>query len=335
MWPALIRVRMSHSAWASSARSLMPIRRPSSSTVSATTTRPSSRASSTSSVRYSSPVLGDGLSDCDPRPEPRRVERVQAAVDLVDRELVVGGVLALDDPIDDAGLVADHPPEVAGIDRVDGDQRDRGLVETALLEQLAGAARSRPAGRRRSARAPRRRRRRAPRRRPRPRRRCRAARPGARSRRRRRAPREPRRWPVRSRRGGGRRSRLAPRRRRRRPSAARTARGAASASATSSSFRGRPPARRRRRADRRRYLGVSRGTTPAGRGRPRTDRVRTGSRRVGGVVHVQSRRHRIGRQSGVSNLPAVAATDRCDSRSRHQSRTAARIWSAWSWQWTA
>ena len=135
MWAALIRVRMSHSAWASSARSLMPEQAPvvvdrqrdddpavlagSSTARSGTARRSSATASAT-----------------DARRGATRIERVQAAVDLGDRELVVGGVLALDDPIHDPGLVADHPAEVAGIDRIDGDQRDRGLVEAALLEEL-------------------------------------------------------------------------------------------------------------------------------------------------------------------------------------------------------
>ena len=184
---ALIRVRRSHSAWASSARSLMPISRPSSSTVRATTTRPSARASSISSVRYSSPVFGRGAQRPDPRPEPGRVERVQAGVDLVDRELLVGRVLDLDDAIHGARLVADHPAEGARLDRVDGDDRDGRLVEAPLLEELAEQRRIEQRriadedddlvdvlGQR-------------PRWRPRPRRRCRGARPGARSRRCRRA----------------------------------------------------------------------------------------------------------------------------------------------------
>ena len=51
---------MSHSARASWERSLIPVRRPSSSVSSAATIRPSSRANATRSVRYSSPVVGDG-----------------------------------------------------------------------------------------------------------------------------------------------------------------------------------------------------------------------------------------------------------------------------------
>ena len=77
--------RMSHSARASCARSLMPVRRPSSSTSSAATSRPSSRAKRTRSVTYSSPLTGEGSQVADPAPEPRRLDRVQAGVDLADR----------------------------------------------------------------------------------------------------------------------------------------------------------------------------------------------------------------------------------------------------------
>ena len=51
---------MSHSARASWLRSLMPVSRPSSSTSRAATSRPSSRAIATRSVRYSSPVVALG-----------------------------------------------------------------------------------------------------------------------------------------------------------------------------------------------------------------------------------------------------------------------------------
>ena len=75
---SLSSTRMSHSARASWARSLMPVSRPSSSTSSAATSRPSSRANATRSVRYSSPVVGRRLEVADPAPQPRGVERVQA-----------------------------------------------------------------------------------------------------------------------------------------------------------------------------------------------------------------------------------------------------------------
>ena len=63
MCASLSRTRRLHSAAASCERSLMPSNRPSSSKPTALTIRPSSRASRTRSVRYSSPVTGDGSSD--------------------------------------------------------------------------------------------------------------------------------------------------------------------------------------------------------------------------------------------------------------------------------
>jgi len=51
MWPSLMAIRSSNSASASCARSLMPLRVPSSSTTRETTGRRSSRASSTSAGR--------------------------------------------------------------------------------------------------------------------------------------------------------------------------------------------------------------------------------------------------------------------------------------------
>ncbi len=57
---SLSSTRMSHSARASWARSLMPVSLPSSSVSSAATSRPSSRANATRSVRYSSPEAGEG-----------------------------------------------------------------------------------------------------------------------------------------------------------------------------------------------------------------------------------------------------------------------------------
>ena len=61
MCASLSRTRMLHSAAASCDRSLMPSKRPSSSKATAVTMRPSSRASRTRSVRYSSPVATDGV----------------------------------------------------------------------------------------------------------------------------------------------------------------------------------------------------------------------------------------------------------------------------------
>ena len=72
----------------------------------------------------------------DPLAQPGGVERVQPRVDLVDRDLLVGRVLALDDPLDGPGVVAHDAAEVPGIDRIDGDERDRRLIEPALDEEL-------------------------------------------------------------------------------------------------------------------------------------------------------------------------------------------------------
>ena len=156
---SLIRVRRSHSAWASSARSLIPSSRPSSSTVTA----------------HDEPAVGPGELDelgqvqlaglrrrlrAPIRPaQPGGVERVEAGVDLVDRDLLVGRVLRLDDPLDRAGLVADRP----GRGRPDRSRRPR---RARSPPRRAGAPRgarrgARPpaAARRRSGRGPRRRRR--------------------------------------------------------------------------------------------------------------------------------------------------------------------------------
>ena len=72
----------------------MPSNRPSSSKATALTSRPSSRASRTRSVRYSSPVAGDGVERLDPAAQPGGIEGVQPGVDLVARQLVGGRVAA-------------------------------------------------------------------------------------------------------------------------------------------------------------------------------------------------------------------------------------------------
>ena len=79
---------MLHSAAASCDRSLMPSNRPSSSKATALTMRPSSRASRTRSVRYSSPVAADGVERRDPAAQPGGVEGVQPGVDLVAGQLL-------------------------------------------------------------------------------------------------------------------------------------------------------------------------------------------------------------------------------------------------------
>ena len=71
----------------------------------------------------------------DPAAEPRRVDGVQAGVDLADLELLLGGVLLLHDPLHGAALVPHHAPEPGRVDGGDGDQRDGGMVHGPRLEQ--------------------------------------------------------------------------------------------------------------------------------------------------------------------------------------------------------
>ena len=88
MWASLRRTRRLHSAAASCERSLMPSNRPSSSNATALTIRPSSRASRTRSVRYSSPVAADGVRAPIRRRSQLGVEGVEPGVDLVAGQLV-------------------------------------------------------------------------------------------------------------------------------------------------------------------------------------------------------------------------------------------------------
>ena len=181
----------------------------------------------------------------DPPPQPRRVDRVQARVDLGDLALLVGRVLVLDDALDRAAVVAHDPPQAARIDRVDRDQRDRRVVQPAELEQRLEQVLPR-----RAARHPRRRG--APRRRPARRRAppgghrpSRAARPGARCRPVTRPPRARQPLPASRRRPAGSPSHRWRRRARGRPSAGRTPGGAPWAGSTSCACRGRPRGRSR------------------------------------------------------------------------------------------
>ena len=181
----------------------------------------------------------------DPAPQPRRVDRVQARVDLGDLALLVGRVLVLDDPLDGPAVVAHDPAEAGGIDRVHGDEGDRRVVEAAQLQQRGqevglderDVARHDEdlldaVGEHREGRAP-------------ARRRCRAARPGASRRRAVRPRRGPPRSPASRRRRAACRSRPTPRRARTRSSAARTPGAAPWASPTSCACRARPRGRPR------------------------------------------------------------------------------------------
>ena len=131
----------------------------------------------------------------DPASQPRRVDRVQARVDLGDLALLVGRVLVLDDPLDRPAVVA-HDPAEAGRDRSRPRRRGRsprGRGRAAPAARTAG--RPGPAGRRPTRPGSPRRRRGARREPPPARRRCRGARPGASRRRAARRRRGPPRWP--------------------------------------------------------------------------------------------------------------------------------------------
>ena len=273
MWASLSRTRRLHSAAASCERSLMPSNRPSSSNATALTIRPSSRASRTSSVRYSSPVAADGVRRPDPAPQPGGVEGVEPGVDLVAGELVGRRVLRLDDALDRPELAADHPAELGRVGREDAGQRDRRVVlRGAPRGPRRGRRRSR-AGRRRTGRGPRSRR---PARRPAPAR-DRVAGParlvlegeGRRGRRRRRSRPRPaasrRRSAVPAGRAVGRAGPGVEHVGQHRPAAQRVE--DLGRRRTASGCRGRPPARRRPCRSTDRDLGGSRGAAPSGAGR--------------------------------------------------------------------
>ena len=70
----------------------------------------------------------------DPAAQPGGIERVQARVDLVVGELLLGRVLGLDDRLDDPELAADDPPELGRVGGEDRGEGDRGVVLAARLE---------------------------------------------------------------------------------------------------------------------------------------------------------------------------------------------------------
>ena len=72
----------------------------------------------------------------DPVPEPGDIEGVQPGVDLGNRQFGGCRVLRLDDAFDVAAGTADDPPEPAGIDGVNRQDRDRGVLLGPQLEQL-------------------------------------------------------------------------------------------------------------------------------------------------------------------------------------------------------
>ena len=67
--------------------------------------------------------------------QPGGIEGVQARVDLVVRELLLVGVLDLDDRLDDAELAAHDAPELGRVGGEDRGQGDRGVVLATRLEE--------------------------------------------------------------------------------------------------------------------------------------------------------------------------------------------------------
>ena len=74
-----------------------------------------------------------GRQALDPSAQPGRVEGVEARVDLVGLQLLGRGVPDLDDPLDGAELAPHHAAQLGGVGGVDGGERDRGVIEPALL----------------------------------------------------------------------------------------------------------------------------------------------------------------------------------------------------------
>ena len=77
---------------------------------------------------------GRGLQRLDAAAQPGGIERVQPRIDLVVRELVLVGILELDDRLHDPELAADDATELG---RIGGEHRgegDRGIVLAARLE---------------------------------------------------------------------------------------------------------------------------------------------------------------------------------------------------------
>ena len=83
------------------------------------------------------PGRGRRLQGADPAPQPGGVEGVEPGVDLVAGELVGGGVLGLDDPLDGRRLAAHDPPELRRVGREDAGERDRRIVLAARLEDAS------------------------------------------------------------------------------------------------------------------------------------------------------------------------------------------------------
>ena len=77
---------------------------------------------------------GRGRQRLDAAAQPGGIEDVEARVDLVVVELVLAGVLELDDRLDDAELAADDAPELGRVGGDDRGQRDGGVVLAARLE---------------------------------------------------------------------------------------------------------------------------------------------------------------------------------------------------------
>ena len=141
---------MSHSARASWARSLIPVRRPSSSTSSAATRRPSSRANADEVGQVQLAGRRRRAQVADPAAEPVGVEGVQPGVDLADLALVLG---RRPSPRRSArpsppSLRTTRPSPAGSIASTD-DERDRGVVDRRAPRAARPGGPPRPAARRR------------------------------------------------------------------------------------------------------------------------------------------------------------------------------------------
>ncbi len=92
---------------------------------------------------------GRRLQRLDATAKPGGIEGVQPRIDLVVRELVLVGVLELDDGLHDAEFAADDAPELGRVGGEDRGQRDRGVVLASCLEDRLEVGGRNQAGRRR------------------------------------------------------------------------------------------------------------------------------------------------------------------------------------------
>ena len=134
---------------ASCTRSLTPSVCQTSSRPCALTRCPAARAMATTSVRYFSPCALSVVSSASAARSTRRVERVDAGVDLADRGLLGGGVLQLDHAGHRAVRLAQHPPVRLGVVQHRGQDGHRAARLARARRPGRRACRPRAAGRRR------------------------------------------------------------------------------------------------------------------------------------------------------------------------------------------